>query len=583
MAVNLLQFHSKVFNFLSERRKRDSTLRYTYRRSNYGSRLENGYWFYGNENYFCISFWSGMDWKNRTPNICFIYTISGVARLEINVSDSDRKKEFTQKYFENELGLEYDGRRFIKHYGKDEDAGLEFLENFIDAGSYAGDKERIDFILEHEGRAFFGEDENSIGFIEPQEFKKRDVKVKKYIDLIAEESSELHESIDKPSKIKAIRLQNYHGIFNTAIEDIPIENQWIFLTGENGSGKTSILKGIATVLGYRTLDKKELLANLDFHAEVKFFKSSYSRHKNNDCTKKFPLVTALSLFGPNRLVSSRDSTQINLVQSLKKDGLFKPLWDFEYRMIDIEAQFDIWRNEKKRGKEDELEKRIYFIKALLSRVVPGLYDIRFKKTAKDDFDTIYIVRKDDDSPEEEKYWQELPSGTRSIFAMVSEMLVRLYHYQKNIIDPSELKGIVIIDEIDLHLHPNAQRQLIIDLSDAFKQVQFIAATHSPIPLLGAPENSVFVKISRDSERGIFMDRLLDIEQNIGNLLPNVLYTSEVFGMQNIVSVANENPNEVFTQDSFDLAKESLRLREKLQFKSIGDNDFIDRLKSKLRN
>lgn len=375
------------------------------------------------------------------------------------------------------------------------------------------------------------------------------------------------------------------------MEDIPSDTQWIFLTGENGSGKTSVLKAIATSLGYRLLDKKELTESPDFQVSINLHKgkdfSSYRRHQNEGCNKRFPLVSALALFGPNRLISQKDKSKKGILsKALKKEGLFQPLWDFEYRMLDIEEQFDAWRREKKKGK-DELEKRIYFIRTLLSKVVPGLYDIRFDKREKIGrervvIETKYIVRKDENSEEEEKFWQQLPSGTRSVFAMVSELLIRLYHFQKDIIDPSELRGIVIIDEIDLHLHPNAQRQLIIDLSEAFRNIQFIVATHSPIPLLGAPKGSVFAKVFRNESEGIVIERLKEIEKNIGNMLPNIIYTSSVFGMTDLVSAANESRKNVYTQDSDIERKQIISLKEKLQANQINDTEFLNKLKEKLK-
>ena len=177
----------------------------------------------------------------------------------------------------------------------------------------------------------------------------------------------------------------------------------------------------------------------------------------------------------------------------------------------------------------------------------------------------------------------MPSGTRSVFAMVSEMLIRLYHFQKDINDPSELRGIVIIDEIDLHLHPNAQRQLIIDLTDVFRNVQFIVATHSPIPLLGAPQKSIFAKISRSLSEGIIIERLLEIEENIGNLLPNILYTSSAFGMTDMISVANERKQDVLTYDSNQDALEITALKEKFKVGIINDADFLLKIKNKLNN
>lgn len=590
--VDIRAFNEQVYEYLNKLKSSDSTLRYTYRKSNYGGRLEEGYWFYGNKEYFFVSFWSGMDWKNRTPNIAFAYNSKGEALLEVNVSDSDVKRRFVEQYLVKPLNLIVDGRRYIKSYGIDESGGINFLNDFITSSIEASsDKQLIDKIIKAEAKSYFGLIDNGIDFIDLKEFESRDNNIKKYRELLEKEGSEIHIPSAKPSKLKSIRIKGYQDIHDAFIENIPEVTQWIFLTGENGAGKTTVLKAIAMTLGYKFLEKDELKENSKFEIQSTLYNGKdefkYSRKLNKDCNKRFPLVSGLAMFGPNRLISDKDSRKKSNVLSLalKKEGLFIPLWDFEYRMLDIEEQFDVWRSNSKNS--GELERRMSFITPLLSQVVPGLYDIRFEaverqKGAKTRIETKYIVRKDEASKEESKYWQQLPSGTRSVFALVSEMLIRLYHYQREIVDPSELKGIVIIDEIDLHLHPNAQRQLIVDLSEAFKNVQFIAATHSPIPLLGSPKQSVFVKIERDNTFGIRMERLLEIEGNIRNMLPNIIYTSSVFGMKDLIPEANTDPSEVMTEDSIEEALEFKRLKEQLNVKTISDVDFINQLKANLK-
>lgn len=541
MNVNIREFNQEVYEYLNHLRERTSDLRYTYRKSNYGGRLEEGFWFYGNENYFCISFWSGMDWKNRTPNISFVYLQNGEARLEINVSDSDKKRQFVDFFMAQPLELHFDGRRYIKWYGTNEHTGIDFLNLFINGyGNEPSDKQKIDQIVSIHGEAFFNEKDNKIDFIDPYEFRSRDLKIRKYLDLRDIEKREYHDAKSKPSKLSKIVIKGYQDIKHTFIDNIPNDTQWIFLTGENGSGKTSILKALTTSLGYRVLDKKETAENPNFEVNLTLYKgtssNTYVRIKNEGCNKRFPMVSALVVFGPNRLIQQKGKQQKeHLPKALKKESMFSPLWDFEYRMLDIEEQFDAWRREKKKGR-DEFDKRLYYIRTLLAKVVPGLYDIRFENIERISkgstiIDTKYIIRKDESSPEEEKNWQQLPSGTRSVFAMVSEMLIRLYHFQKDVLDPSELTGIVIIDEIDLHLHPNAQRQLIIDLSEVFRNIQFIVATHSPIPLLGAPRNSCFFKVERDHEDGIELINLNEID--VYHLMPNTLLSSDLFGMNNL--------------------------------------------------
>ena len=89
--LNIKSVNSEIYDFLSNLREVNPKLRYAYRKSNYGGRMEQGYWFYGTERYVAVSFWSGMDWQNRTPNIGFFVFDTGESRLEVNVSDADIK------------------------------------------------------------------------------------------------------------------------------------------------------------------------------------------------------------------------------------------------------------------------------------------------------------------------------------------------------------------------------------------------------------------------------------------------------------------------------------------------------------
>jgi hypothetical protein len=247
--------------------------------------------------------------------------------------------------------------------------------------------------------------------------------------------------------------------------------------------------------------------------------------------------------------------------------------------LNIDKQFEIWRrdlNELKR-----FEKRMYFIKNVFTDIVPNLHNILFTETDGNKKTTKYLFRKNDNDGEVLLTWSQLSSGTKSIFAMLGDIMIRLYNQQKSIIDSSELTGVVIIDEIDIHLHPQAQRDIVINLTKAFPNVQFIASTHSPIPLLGAPDNTVFLKVSRDFGEGISVERLFEIEEKIGNLLPNIIYTSTVFGLQNLISVANKNISEIMTEDNMLEAEEFIRTKKKLDIKPISDLEFLKKLKNSL--
>jgi predicted ATP-binding protein involved in virulence len=64
--------------------------------------------------------------------------------------------------------------------------------------------------------------------------------------------------------------------------------------------------------------------------------------------------------------------------------------------------------------------------------------------------------------------------------------------------PLKVAGIVLIDEVDLHLHPSWQRLALSQLQDAFPNLQFIVTTHSPLVLGGIPDGKVTV-LRRDEE------------------------------------------------------------------------------------
>ena len=68
-----------------------------------------------------------------------------------------------------------------------------------------------------------------------------------------------------------------------------------------------------------------------------------------------------------------------------------------------------------------------------------------------------------------------------MFAMVADIAHRaaILNPQFGEKAPAETPGIVLIDEIDLHLHPSWQRRVVDDLRRTFPRIQFIATTHSP--------------------------------------------------------------------------------------------------------
>ena len=131
--------------------------------------------------------------------------------------------------------------------------------------------------------------------------------------------------------------------------------------------------------------------------------------------------------------------------------------------------------------------------------------------------------------------EELSDGYRSILSMTFDLirqLVRVYGFEQ-VFDPDDptkiiAPGVVLIDEIDVHLHPTWQRRIGIWFREHFPKIQFIVTTHSPLICQAASVGTVYRLPQPGSDEqgemitGQMLDRLL-----YGNVLD--AYGTEVFG------------------------------------------------------
>jgi len=315
--------------------------------------------------------------------------------------------------------------------------------------------------------------------------------------------------------LKKIKAKNYKGIKEIVLE-LPKYPKWIFFTGENGSGKTTLLQGIALGLveDTKTIDHR----NIEFHPtnekgtfDVKF-KCLCETHET-DFEEKFEKVCC---YGSFRL-------DIENFEKRAEDSQIEHLFGIHQVLRNVNKEISRWYSKKDSDKDSNKKFATKYEK--VTKLLIELLHLEKIEVNFDD-DSVFYYEKDKLGGSYNKVtFYDLASGRRSIISMVGDMILRLFDTQPDVYDPAELSGIVIIDELDLHLHPKWQKRLPGLLSEIFPRVQFIASTHSPIPLLGAPEHSVFLKVNRDAEEGITVERLEDMEKQISNLLPNTILSS----------------------------------------------------------
>ncbi len=117
----------------------------------------------------------------------------------------------------------------------------------------------------------------------------------------------------------------------------------------------------------------------------------------------------------------------------------------------------------------------------------------------------------------------LSDGYLTTTGWVIDMIARWIDRQQELDEPvgegllEQMCGFVLIDEIDLHLHPMWQMRIIEDVRRLFPRLSFVVTTHNPLTLQGARRGEVYVMrregarielVQRDIKPGYDVDRVL---------------------------------------------------------------------------
>ncbi len=363
-----------------------------------------------------------------------------------------------------------------------------------------------------------------------------------------------------PISLKSISIRKYYDIFNFNIDNLE-KSKWIILTGENSFGKSSVLRAIVIgLLGLfqakneednKDLKSTEVTVTLSVNnQEIKYI-NGISNHK------KFRKIAT---YGPVRLNAqnrSEPKTESSVAYNLFNTTGF---------LLDIEDALLGW----KKLNEDKFRN---VVSVLISVLSPYIADIIVSKDENDKEIIKYYegnYQKNNKQPTKPLTFYQLASGVKSILLMIGDMMIRLFDEQQTANAPSDLQGIVIIDEFDLHLHPKWQRELPIQLDKAFPNIQFIVSTHSPIPFLGVPKETTFVKINKNENNEIIPE-ILDIDVSV--LSPNSILTSPIFGFQDLTPISHDGINAIFAGDDFN--KKSANEKIEKEFEDILSKDKLN--------
>lgn len=177
---------------------------------------------------------------------------------------------------------------------------------------------------------------------------------------------------------------------------------------------------------------------------------------------------------------------------------------------------------------------------------------------------------------------QLSDGERNMLALVGDLTRRLAILNSGEFSPELATGIVLIDEIDLHLHPRWQRDVIRKLENTFPSCQFIVSTHSP-QVIGElrPEAVLLLRDGHyigHAPRSYGMSSSEILEEIMDGNGRNVDYSEKITLIENLIE------DELFSEAKHELTSlrmaygelpDVLRLDYKLEMSGDYDEDHIE--------
>ena len=197
---------------------------------------------------------------------------------------------------------------------------------------------------------------------------------------------------------------------------------------------------------------------------------------------------------------------------------------------DFAEWFYAWENEELREQKQRRDfdyrlKELDAVRKAITSMVPGASDLHIKHGPR----RIMLSFKLDSGETETLSLNQLSGGYRIVLAVAGDLARRMAHGNPHLADPLTSEAIVLIDEIELHLHPSWQQHILTDLTRTFPNAQFIVSTHSPQVLTTLRPEQI-VKLSREDGRIV-----------AGNA-PEPTYGAEAGDVLNVVMGVGQRPS-----------------------------------------
>ncbi len=336
-------------------------------------------------------------------------------------------------------------------------------------------------------------------------------------------------------RVEKLELTNYRGFSRLSL-DFP--SQATVLVGVNGIGKTAILDAIAVMLSrmvpniplkkkveprsFRPLDiqngKEHLECSISvrIHQQITQWDSTLRRSQSSRSSRlegpselRQHLAQALEaddkasiplavLYPTNRAVLDiplRIRTPHAFEQLDAYDDALTGGWSNFRLFFEWFRDLEDLENENRLSNPEHRDPHLEAVRRAI-KATTRFHDLRVRRQP---------LRMTLEKQGEELVVNQLSDGEKCLLALIADLARRLAIANPSLPNPLEGAGVVLIDEIELHLHPGWQRAIIPRLEETFPHCQFIVSTHSPQVISEVKPEGVFL-LEKTPEEGIVAHR-----------------------------------------------------------------------------
>lgn len=299
--------------------------------------------------------------------------------------------------------------------------------------------------------------------------------------------------------IKSINIENIAGITKL---DLNFNTQMNIVCGENGIGKTTILECIAHTFSFQTTNvlKRNVLSKFG-----KF--SSLINENGRDINKTININDFNPMSNTN---INGEYKKSRYLMSLKVTRTFNYM-DLKAVSKDVDKPEYILYEEAKQGVKIHEIKNWFVNRFLYSKHENSLTNEQLEnlelakscfKIIDEKFSFNRVMASDNEiminTPNGEIYYEYLSSGFKSIISILFGIIKDIeFRFKDPNIKAKDFDGIILIDELELHLHPIWQAKISNILKEVFPNVQFIVTTHSPHIIQNANPDEI-IALKRDA-------------------------------------------------------------------------------------